>query len=83
MQGGAGGRARTYNAVGGFGGGGGAYGHGGGAGGGGGYSGGGSGNNNNKSCGGGGGSYNAGKKQVNVASANEKGDGYVEIKRVA
>ncbi|XP_028395673.1 loricrin-like [Dendronephthya gigantea] len=82
LQGGAGGRAHYYNAVGGFGGGGGAYGSGGGAGGGGGYSGGASGNNNLQSCGGGGGSYNAGKKQANVEDVNEKGDGYVEIKRI-
>ncbi|XP_028395675.1 loricrin-like [Dendronephthya gigantea] len=82
IQGGAGGRARTNIAVGGFGGGGGAYGAGGGAGGGGGYSGGASGNNFYYSCGGGGGSYNAGRKQRNVEAMNEKGNGYVEIKRV-
>ncbi|XP_028411498.1 loricrin-like [Dendronephthya gigantea] len=82
IQGGAGGHARTNNAVGGFGGGGGADGARGGAGGGGGYSGGASGNNNSQSCGGGGGSYNAGKKQANVEAVNENGDGYVEIKRV-
>ncbi|XP_046862386.1 keratin, type I cytoskeletal 9-like [Xenia sp. Carnegie-2017] len=79
--GGAGGRARNNNAIGGFGGGGGAYGNGGGAVGGGGYSGGASGENVSGSCAGGGGSYNAGKNQVNKSAFNDKGDGYVIITR--
>ncbi|XP_068705690.1 uncharacterized protein [Montipora foliosa] len=78
LQGGVGGRALHYNAIGGFGGGAGAYGHGGGGGGGGGYSGGGSGKARGNSCGGGGGSYNAGKNRHNQSGYN-LGHGQVTI----
>ncbi|CAB3983863.1 Hypothetical predicted protein [Paramuricea clavata] len=71
VQGGAGGRARLYNVVGGFGGGGGAYGAGGGAGGGGGYSGGASGDTNQGSCGGGGGSFNTKLKLEDCDTVSE------------
>ncbi|XP_078381905.1 uncharacterized protein LOC144664627 isoform X2 [Oculina patagonica] len=79
LQGGLGGRARWYNADGGFGGGGGPYGGWGGGGGGGGYSGGSSGANKADSCGGGGGSYNVGKNQQNECCYKTAGHGQVTI----
>ena len=79
LQGGVGGRAWYYNAVGGFVAGGGAYGDGRGAEGGGGYSGESSGENKYDSCGGGGGSYNAGKNQQNECCYYTAGHGQVTI----
>ena len=77
LQGGGCGRARIYNAVGGFRGGGGAFGHGGGAGGGGGYLL--WGKQRGDSCGRGGGSYNTGKNQQNECCYNTAGHGQVTI----